>query len=105
VAATNDLMYDRLSTYFGVTDESLGDLMYRLRVEDPTFAGGTRKEWYAAKLDGLSVSYDAGLHLADLANLFWSQADPFAAAGLNALLLESGDYLLLESGDHILKEA
>jgi hypothetical protein len=105
VAATNDLMYDRLSTYFGVTDESLGDLMYRLRVEDPTFAGGARKEWYAAKLDGLAVSYDASWHLADLANLFWSQTEPLTSTPSYALLLESGDYLLLESGDHILKEA
>jgi hypothetical protein len=95
-------MYDRLSAYFGVTDESLGDLMYRLRVEDPTFAGGARKEWYAAKLDGLAVSYDAGLHLADLANLLWSQADPLGTPTPFFLLLENGDNVLLESGDDVL---
>jgi hypothetical protein len=101
VAATNDLMYDRLSTYFGVTDESLGDLMYRLRVEDPTFQGGTRKEWYAAKLDGLAVSYDASWHLADLANLFWSQTEPLTSTP-SYLLLETGDHLLLETADDVL---
>jgi hypothetical protein len=102
MAHTNDLMYAALSTYYSVSTESLGDLMARLRAEDPTFAGGTRKEWYQGKLDDLSVSYDEGLHLADLANLLWSQADPLGAATPEFLLLESGDKMLLESGDDII---
>lgn len=104
MAATNDLMYEKLSVYFGVTDESLGDLMSRLRDEDPSFQGGARKQWYKDKLDGLVVAYDANAHLADLANTFWSLEDPFAEFEPpvvdGALQLENSDFVLLENGDY-----
>jgi hypothetical protein len=107
VAHINDVMREALAAYYGLPDASLGDLMALLRDEDPTFQGGARREWYAARLDDLVVEYEAEAHLADLALLLWSEEDPLGGGGLVAsvLILESGDTFALESGGSLLLEA
>jgi hypothetical protein len=104
MAHTNDLMYEKMAVRYGA-GLTLGDYIAALDDESATFGqfvGGTRKEWYENRLTALGVSYDASWHLADLANLLWSQADPFGAGTPEFLLLENGDNVLLENNDDVL---
>jgi hypothetical protein len=81
MAHTNDLMYAVLSAEYG-EGLTLGDYLYELRGEVPTFGGPLTRAWYVTKLGELGLSapgdFAENAHLADLANLFWSQADPFS---------------------------
>ena len=77
MAHTNDLMYAKLKAHYG-GNKSLGDYLYDLRQDVPTFGTPTTRQWYVDKLALLAVTHASNAHLADLANLFWSQADPFS---------------------------
>ena len=80
MAHTNDLMLEKLSAKYSTT--TLGDGLAALKADEPTFGTAVARDWYVGKLYDLGLeegtNFADGLHLADLANLFWSQSDPLS---------------------------
>jgi hypothetical protein len=73
---TADDMKAKLADYYGDSTGHLADLWKQFTDDvDFAFTVGEEKAWYDAALATLSVT-PAGTFLPDLANTFWSQADP-----------------------------
>lgn len=75
MAFVSDLMYTELQGHYGGA-LSLGDYLAQFAADNPSWAGGTRRQFYADALTSRGISYASTASIADLAYLYWSNT-PF----------------------------